>query len=203
MFKKIKDDKIKNEELDKNQLLRLMCANLEHARHVENERLTFTYIYIAIVLGFIAFIFNITPINEPSSNFIFNFIIIIISLISLFIISKISFELTKRWNDVFDGHMNKAEKIAFLIYGSEVEHETGMKYLMTMDRDEYEKWPYNKYYYFKNINNNGHSNNKGYNRGYRHTREFFEILYKILLSMICTFFVFYIIYMIIFIIKYT
>lgn len=103
-------------------LIKFMIVNIEHARHVENERLTFNSIYIAIIAGFFAFAFNKTP------------IVSVICALLLLIVSLIGLLFTKRWSDVFDGHMEKAKEIALLVYGDE-------------DANEYEPI-YNKYYYF-------------------------------------------------------
>lgn len=113
----------KEKKLNEEQLLNFMIINIEHARHVENERLTFNSIYIAIIAGFFAFAFNKTP------------IISVISAFLLLIVSMIGLLFTKRWSDVFDCHMEKAKEIALLVYGDE-------------DSNEYEHIC-NKYYYFK------------------------------------------------------
>lgn len=110
--------------LKKEMLLELMSMNLEHARHVENERLSFNSIYIAVVAGFFALAFDF---DSPLLTLFFIGILFIISLIGIL--------FTKRWCDVFDGHMDKASEIALQLYGAE-EHDASEP-------------PLNKYYYFK------------------------------------------------------
>lgn len=128
-------------ELDTDLLIKLMIVNVEHARHVENERLNFAYIYIAAIIGFFTFIFD----SKTIVNTIFS---------SLFLIALgfIGFLLTKRWSDVFDGHMNKAKEIALLIYGDKDTNENKKDVSLLIygieDQDKHEPL-YNKYYYFK------------------------------------------------------
>ncbi|MBQ8975597.1 MAG: hypothetical protein IJ072_07765 [Oscillospiraceae bacterium] len=77
-------------------LVACMQENLEHARHVENERLTFMSIYMAVVAGALAFV------NEQPH-------IIRIGLTLLLIaVGIITLVLTKRWKDVFNELMNNA-----------------------------------------------------------------------------------------------
>ncbi len=128
-------------EIDKEHLIKFMIINVEHARHVENERLNFTYIYVAAIIGFFTFIFN----AEISINTIF-------SLLFLIALGFIGFLLTKRWSDVFDGHMNKAKEIALLIYGDKNDYGNAKGASLLIygidDQNKYEPL-YNKYYYFK------------------------------------------------------
>lgn len=122
-------------------LIEFMIINVEHARHVENERLNFTYIYVAAIIGFFSFIFN----ADASLNTIF-------SLLFLIALGFIGFLLTKRWSDVFDGHMNKAKEIALLIYGdkniSDNAKDASLLIYGIDDQNKYEPL-YNRYYYFK------------------------------------------------------
>lgn len=81
-------------------MLELLKENWAHGRHVETERLDFTSIYVAIVGGTLAFIgsdFNIQTMWP-----IFTF---------LLIFSFLGFQLSKKWGNVFDGHMKKVEAI--------------------------------------------------------------------------------------------
>lgn len=86
----------------------LLLSNLEHARHVENERLSFNSIYIAVVAGFFALAFDF---EKPILTIFFIGILLFISLVG--------FLFTKRWTDVFEGHMDKAKDIARELYGEE------------------------------------------------------------------------------------
>ncbi len=116
-------------QLDDDILIELLLTNLEHARHVENERLSFNSIYIAVVAGFFALAFDF---GNPLLTMFFIGILLIISLIG--------FLFTKRWSDVFAGHTEKAKQIALLLYGEE-EARCG---------EDGEIEPLlNKYYYFE------------------------------------------------------
>ena len=110
--------------LEHDELVALLIANVEHARHVENERLSFNSIHIAVVAGFFALAFDF---EKPLLTLFLIGILLIISVIGLL--------FTKRWSDVFDGHYQKAQEIAMVLYGDEApgEHEALV----------------NKYYYFR------------------------------------------------------
>jgi len=110
--------------LEYDELVALLVANVEHARHVENERLSFNSIHIAVVAGFFALAIDF---EKPMLTLLLIGILLIISVIGLL--------FTKRWSDVFDGHYRKAQEIALLLYGDEPpgEHELLV----------------NKYYYFR------------------------------------------------------
>ena len=71
--------------------------NLNHARHVENERLTFTSIYIAMVIGAVAVVFGLDN----------NWVAFWVSLL-LTGFAVMSFLLNIRWQEVFGKHMDKA-----------------------------------------------------------------------------------------------
>ena len=74
-----------------------VSENLNHARHVENERLTFTSIYIAMVIGAVAVVFGL------ENNVI---AAIVATLLTAF--GWASAKLNARWQGVFDDHMKKA-----------------------------------------------------------------------------------------------
>ena len=76
-----------------------MEQNLEHARHVENERLTFNSIYMAMVGCTLAFVFSLDNLFFAAG----------ISLI-LIIIGFIAMLLTKRWDNTFDRHIEFAKR---------------------------------------------------------------------------------------------
>lgn len=79
-----------------------LSENLEHARHVENERLTFNSIFMAIIAGALAFD-NISDTDKPLN---------IVILLSLQLLLCITISLTERWNEVFDAHI-KCTKDAY------------------------------------------------------------------------------------------
>lgn len=74
-----------------------VSENLSHARHVENERLTFTSIYIAMVIGAVAVVFGLEN----------NYVAAIVSVL-LTIFGLMAAQLNARWQGVFDDHMKKA-----------------------------------------------------------------------------------------------
>ena len=86
---------------DQNDLIEYLkhsvSENLNHARHVENERLTFTSIYIAMVIGAVAVVFGL------ESNWIAAGVAAILTVFGI-----VSFNLNDRWQGVFDDHMSKA-----------------------------------------------------------------------------------------------
>ena len=74
-----------------------VSENLNHARHVENERLTFTSIYTAIVVGSVAVLFGL---ESGGVAFIVSLLLTGFGLIALL--------LNGRWQEVFDKHVAKA-----------------------------------------------------------------------------------------------
>ena len=94
-------------ELDENQcnfLSLCMTENLEHARHVENERLTFNSIFLALVAGAMAFADNLHP-TIAFGIYLF-----------MTIAGFLSMVLTTRWNNAFDRHLFYAQKCYKLLH---------------------------------------------------------------------------------------
>ena len=84
-----------------------MEENLEHARHVENERLTFNSIFMALVAGVLAFVYSIDT----------DYRIFAISVILLLIVvGFIAMQLTKRWDNTFDRHIHFAKGCCRLLH---------------------------------------------------------------------------------------
>ncbi len=75
-----------------------MVENLNHARHVENERITFNSIYMAVVAGSLAFIFSMQHSWLPA----------ILSL-ALIVLGLVAMLLTRRWNNTFKRHLTFAK----------------------------------------------------------------------------------------------
>ena len=75
-----------------------VSENLNHARHVENERLTFTSIYTAIVVGSVAVLFGL---ENGGVAFVVSLLLTGFGLIAVL--------LNGRWQEVFDNHIAKAE----------------------------------------------------------------------------------------------
>ena len=95
--------KLRNDQVDF--LYQMMCENLEHARHVENERITFNSIYIALAAGVLAFISTIDV-----------FVVRISILILQLVLGIIAMLLTVRWNNAFSQHMDYAKQCYALIH---------------------------------------------------------------------------------------
>lgn len=76
-----------------------ISENLNHARHVENERLTFTSIYIAMVIGAVAVVFGLDDRR----------IAVIVSVV-LALFGLMAMLLNMRWQGVFDDHIHMAEQ---------------------------------------------------------------------------------------------
>lgn len=75
-----------------------VSENLNHARHIENERLTFTSIYIAMVIGAVAVVFGLEN----------NWVAFAVALI-LTVFGLMSMLLNMRWQGVFDDHIDEAK----------------------------------------------------------------------------------------------
>ena len=84
-------------DLEIDYLKHSVSENLNHARHVENERLTFTSIYIAMVIGAVAVVFGL------ENNWIAAGVAALLTVFGI-----VSFHLNDRWQGVFDDHMSKA-----------------------------------------------------------------------------------------------
>ncbi len=76
-----------------------MTENLNHARHVENERLTFTSIYVATTIGAVAAVFALSD----------RWVAFCVAA-ALFAFSVLAYFFNKRWQKVFDRHSEEAEK---------------------------------------------------------------------------------------------
>jgi hypothetical protein len=81
-------------------LVECMSQNLEHARHVENERMTF----ISLLLVSIGMILEFsTNIDDPGMKLLMCAILLAMNFICT--------QLLDRWGEVFSGHAKIAEKI--------------------------------------------------------------------------------------------
>lgn len=93
---------LETKDMDEKQaafVMNFINQNLMHARHVENERLTFNSIYMAMIGGILAFSFSI---DIP--------LLSIFLIITLLVLGRIAVALTQRWDYVFDAHINAAER---------------------------------------------------------------------------------------------
>jgi len=94
-------EKNKQEQAEKQRFLfECMKENLVHARHVENERLTF----ISLLLVSTSMILNFsTSIGSPAIKLLLGLMLVCFNVICT--------KLLGRWNDVFNGHTANARKI--------------------------------------------------------------------------------------------
>ena len=103
-------DDLRTGPLDQDQIAFLQACmeqNLEHARHVENERLTFNSIFMALVAGVLAFVYSIES--------RFEFFAVMVTLL-LMIVGFIAMQLTRRWDNTFDRHIHFAKGCYRLIH---------------------------------------------------------------------------------------
>ena len=86
-----------------------MVENLNHSRHVENERLTFNTVFLALVAGVLTF---------ASTDFINNIhpMLDFGLYLSITIAGFLSMLLTIRWNNAFKRHQYYAQKCYILIH---------------------------------------------------------------------------------------
>lgn len=85
-------------------LTEMMKENLNHARHVENERLTFNSIFLALVAGSLAF-------SDSFESEIALFLYIAMTFAGF-----LSMLLTSRWNNAFSRHIYFAQQCYKLIH---------------------------------------------------------------------------------------
>lgn len=99
--------RLEGKELSESQinfLSQCLTENLEHARHAENERLTFNSIFLALVAGAMAFAGSLDPVMSAA---IYLF---------LTIAGFLSIMLTARWNNTFSRHMFYARQCYRLLH---------------------------------------------------------------------------------------
>lgn len=99
--------RFEGQSLDERQtefITQCMCQNLEHARHLENERLTFNSIFLALVAGAMAFAGTLNP-AVTFGIYLF-----------LTVAGFLSMVLTARWNNAFSRHIFYAQKCYNLLH---------------------------------------------------------------------------------------
>lgn len=107
--------------------------NLNHARHVENERLTFTSLYIATLIGGVAVIFDI---SDPVAAGVLAAALTVLALLSV--------QLNWRWQGVFDAHREAAEKAQL-----QLQKELGIIPPNQSPNDGWQDWQYRFGYSFQ------------------------------------------------------
>lgn len=99
--------RLEGKELNQEQMAfisQCLSENLEHARHVENERLTFNSIFLALAAGALAFAGAFTSWVAFAIYF------------CLAIAGFLSMLLTARWNNAFSRHLFYAQECYKLIH---------------------------------------------------------------------------------------
>ena len=92
--------------INREEIMEHISMNLEHARHVENERLSLNSIFSAIVAGVLAFTLG-------GDNSFVGFM----SMTFLGFLCILSILLNKRWTDVFAAHTKVAQNLTKELYG--------------------------------------------------------------------------------------
>lgn len=118
-----------------------MEQNMEHARHVENERITFLSLYLVGVGLLLAIIFDIV-----FSTMTQHLPIALFMAIALLALNFISIRLLKRWNNVFKGHNDTAKRLCSIIDSSFEKIDAQSLYEIHKNNVSNE----NFYYYFNN-----------------------------------------------------
>lgn len=81
--------------------------NLNHARHVENERLTFNTMFMALAGCVLAFVHSID-----------NYVVAMVMNLILIMLGFIAMLLTRKWDHVFDRHQDFAKGDYLLLHKS-------------------------------------------------------------------------------------
>lgn len=87
-------------------LTECMKENLAHARHVENERLTFNSVFMALVAGS----FALGECDLSGGN------AILLIYVMVAVAGSVSIVLTNKWNNAFDRHMFFAQQCYKMIH---------------------------------------------------------------------------------------
>lgn len=115
-----------------------MKENLNHARHIENERHNFLSLHLVVVGLFMSAI--LSPDTSP-------WISLILSSV-LLMFSNIMFELFKRWDRVYNAHMDTAKRLARMIDNDC--HQLDEPKFCPLDEDSTPGHHPNFFYYFDN-----------------------------------------------------
>lgn len=102
LWKRLEGEKLTSEQIEF--LQNCMNENLNHARHAENERLTFNSIFLALVAGALAFASSF-----PSEIAFFIYLAITMA-------GFLSMLLTARWNNTFSRHIFFAQQCYLLVH---------------------------------------------------------------------------------------
>ena len=103
----------------------MLQENLQHARHVENERITYHGFFIALVAGVFAFIIKtgeFSTLAEGDGNhklsllFLIPLIISLLLCIILIILGMLTLQLCERWSNAFDRHLEYAKGCYYILH---------------------------------------------------------------------------------------
>lgn len=122
-----KNQKITLSEQEINTLLTLLEQNWYHARHVENERLSFINVYGIVVAGIMGLINIVGFKNSNITTIIILFFLMIFSFLGIVTVYKLSSE--------FHNHM---DKITHIVTTLGVKEYMGLP----LDREIKRKWKY-------------------------------------------------------------
>ena len=95
--------------------------NLQHARHVENERISFHGFYAALSAGALAFILELSKEawNDDVNNIGSSIVILAISLIIcsiMIVLGIMTLQLCERWSNTFERHLEYAKGCYYLLH---------------------------------------------------------------------------------------
>ncbi len=88
-------------------LIEMLKQNLDHARHVENERMLFNSLFGALVGGALALSAQVAPVKSMVTPII----------LLLIIVNVLCLCLTLRWNRVFSSHWARARQVYIDLVG--------------------------------------------------------------------------------------
>ncbi|MBR4304495.1 MAG: hypothetical protein IKT81_04115 [Clostridia bacterium] len=127
-----------NKDAYRNFMQDCMKENLNHARHIENERHNFLSLHLVVVGLFMGAI--LSPDTSP-------WISLILSTV-LLMFSNIMQELFKRWDRVYNAHLDTAKRLARMI-DNDCEQLDDPKFC-PIDEDKTSQHHPNYFYYFDN-----------------------------------------------------
>lgn len=105
--RRMKSDFLRNMNEEKALFVaRCMSENLSHARHVENERITFNSVFMAMTAGAMAFA-SVTDSDHFAAGCL---------TLGMLIACMIAWKLTVRWSNAFDRYLHYAKECYIILY---------------------------------------------------------------------------------------
>lgn len=152
---------------DSAQLIEMIKENLNQARHVENERITFVSFLSALIGAALAVV-------SEMSNFVFSALLLVVMIGA----ELLCITLTKRWNKVFQGHWDTAARLAWCVQECGEGELIDCAAQQSVDLKSYEHL--NALFLFDNARRNPHS------KHYVSTRRLFNLFnYGLLFLLLC------------------